>query len=168
MANPLLKRLDKLAPEHKARLNKPIAFEWLERPEDASDADYKAMREARLGEMVEAGQIRPDQKPRVKFVRWMTEPELENFSGTILMRPSEAEEPQVTRAAGPAAEPAPAPELEQGPGLESFRKPLKSKRSAPTSRRAGSPTTIRAGSTTGRSAGCTPARVGNDPPAALT
>ena len=64
MANPLLKRLDRLAPEHKARLNKPIAFEWLERPECAdrfmAAVGKLVVREQALRADLAAGRISDD------------------------------------------------------------------------------------------------------------
>ena len=65
-------RLEKLQAALASQLNKPLASRFLEFCPDHTEADYDRLREEELDQMVADGEIGPNQRGRVLFMRWMT------------------------------------------------------------------------------------------------
>lgn len=66
------RKLERLQAAYAAHLNKPVASRFLAFDPYHTAADYDRLREQELDRMVETGEIKPNQRSRVKFMRWMT------------------------------------------------------------------------------------------------
>lgn len=72
MASPYIKRLEKLQQALAAQLSKPVASRFLPFDPDHTVEDYDRLAEEECDKMIADGEIRENQRGRVKFIRWLT------------------------------------------------------------------------------------------------